>query len=72
LNDLLRRADARYVSPVFLSLIYLGFGDNEKAWRMLETAYRERNPVLPVLNAWPSCDHLRSDPRFQKLFKAFL
>jgi len=72
LNDLLRRADARYVSPVFLSLIYLGFGDNEKAWQMLETAYRERNPVLPVLNAWPSCDHLRSDPRFQKLFKAFL
>lgn len=72
LDDLLCLARTRYVSPVFLSVVYLGFGDIEKTFEMLEAGFQERSPVLPVLNAWPSFDSLRDDPRFQRLFEAFL
>ena len=49
--------------------LYLGLGDNEKAFLWLERAYDERAAFLRFLAVDPSFDTLRSDPRFQELLR---
>lgn len=72
LKTFLHMAEERYVSPVLLSLVYLGLGRTEEAFHELEKAARERSPLLPVLNAWPTLDGLNSNSRFKKLLLPFL
>jgi TolB-like protein/DNA-binding winged helix-turn-helix (wHTH) protein/Tfp pilus assembly protein PilF len=55
------------ISPVFLSFIYAGLGDNDQALACLERAYRERSFLLTTISPQPMLDPLRSDPRFQNL-----
>jgi hypothetical protein len=55
------------ISPVFLSFIYAGLGDNDQALACLERAYRERSFLLTTISLQPMLDSLRWDPRFQNL-----
>ena len=55
------------VSPVHLSFIYAGLGDNDRALECLERAYRERSFMLTNIAQQAMFDRLRRDPRFQDL-----
>ncbi|HET9529627.1 MAG TPA: tetratricopeptide repeat protein, partial [Blastocatellia bacterium] len=66
LNGLAKRA---YVPPFTLGLAYLGIGDKDRAFEYLEQACEERSPNLVGLKTDPTFDHLRSDPRFQNLYR---
>ena len=44
----------------------LAHGERERALRLLESL-QPRGPVLGFALRWPTCDPLRSDPRFQRL-----
>jgi TolB-like protein/DNA-binding winged helix-turn-helix (wHTH) protein/tetratricopeptide (TPR) repeat protein len=48
--------------------IHIGLGDHDKAFAILEKAYREGLSVKRLLDA-PYLDPLRSDPRFQDLVR---
>ena len=48
---------------------YSELGDKERAIALLERAYQEHDPWLPMDLANPDWDELRSDPRFQDLLR---
>jgi serine/threonine-protein kinase len=64
LHDLEERAARDYISPYFIALIHLEFGENEKALDLLQKAYEDRSALLTWLKVDPKLDRLRSDPRF--------
>jgi len=67
---LLRELDSmtasRYVSSYGRTLILLGLRDDE-VFHWLDRSYEERASWLLYLGLDPRFDHLRADPRFQKL-----
>jgi class 3 adenylate cyclase/TolB-like protein/Tfp pilus assembly protein PilF len=69
LNELNRLGQERFVTPFCQAMIYLGTGDNGKAIDWLEKAYAERSVWMGWLKVQPMLDPLRSDPRFQALYK---
>jgi serine/threonine-protein kinase len=54
----------RYVSPYTLATICIALGDPERAFRHLEQAFAERDPMMVFLRVHPRLDPLRGDPRF--------
>ena len=52
-----------------LAASYSELGDKERALALLERAYQEHDPWLPMDMAAPRFDPLRSDPRFQDLLR---
>lgn len=58
----------RYVDPGFFALNYFALGDKDRAFQLLDQAYRDRSPVMALLNL-PRSDAMRSDPRFTALVK---
>ncbi len=58
-----------YVSPVELSMLYIGLGENDKAIASLEKGYAEHDSQLQFLGVEPHFDGLRKDPRFIELMK---
>ena len=58
-----------YVPALFVSAIYTGLGDRERAMQWLQKAYDERTEYLIFLNVEPMADPLRSDPRFKDLLR---
>lgn len=58
-----------HVEPTDLALIYIKFGDKDRAFTWLEKAYEERSPHLVCLNSSPWFDALRSDPRYTDLLR---
>jgi Tfp pilus assembly protein PilF len=64
LQDEARRG---YVSPVAFGMIYLGVGDRDRVFEMLERAYAERRGWLAYLTVNPLLDPLRGDARFDAL-----
>jgi tetratricopeptide (TPR) repeat protein len=52
-----------------LAAFYAELGDKERALALLEKAYQEHDPWLPMDMAAPRLDPLRSDPRFQDLLR---
>jgi len=59
-----------YYSPLYLVDIYCALGDREKALEFSEKGYQERDVgwIMPAL--WsPSCDFIKSDPRFRDPMK---
>jgi tetratricopeptide (TPR) repeat protein len=69
LDELLRLANARYVSPYNLAVVYSGLGEREKALDCLEKAFEEREPKMTFLKVEPKWNNLRGEPRFSALMK---
>jgi TolB-like protein len=67
LDQLMVLSNQRYVSAASFATVYLGLGDKEQAFNVLEKAYEERSAGLPLLKVNPIWDPLRSDPRFEAL-----
>jgi serine/threonine protein kinase/Tfp pilus assembly protein PilF len=68
-DDLVELSQKRFVSPFYIAMIYVGLGDQEKAFENLEKAYEERESFMAFINTWPVLEGLRPDPRFQDLVK---
>ncbi len=64
LNDLQQLKDQRYVSPYTVAAIYAGLGDQEQAFKWLQTAVEERDIWLMNLKVDPVFAKLRSQRQF--------
>jgi TolB-like protein/predicted Ser/Thr protein kinase len=58
-----------YSSAYEIATLYADSGDKDQAFRWLDTAYQERDRLLPGLKADFLFDSLRSDPRFAELVR---
>jgi TolB-like protein/DNA-binding winged helix-turn-helix (wHTH) protein/Tfp pilus assembly protein PilF len=68
LHNFQRETKTPYVSPYLIATLYAGLGEKDKAFEMLEKAYREKCLDLSwSLKADLRMDSLRSDPRYKKL-----
>ena len=56
-------------SPWAIAARYTGIGETEEAFTWPERGYRERDPLMVCLKAFPAFDPLRSDPRYQDLLR---
>ena len=54
-------------SSFHIALVHIGLGNDDRAFQLLEDAFRERAFHFIYLNADPKFDRLRSDPRFDNL-----
>jgi serine/threonine protein kinase/Flp pilus assembly protein TadD len=69
LAELQALSKQRYVSPFPIAWIYMGLGDEDRAFEWLEKAYEERAGRLVYLKVERAFDPLRSDPRFGDLVR---
>jgi tetratricopeptide (TPR) repeat protein len=69
IDDLMARANNRYVPPYTIALIYAGLSEPDSAFEWLERAYAARDVHLVFLPVDPRWDGLRSDPRFQSIIE---
>ncbi len=67
LNDLQQLQGTRYVSPYTVAAIHAGLGDQEQAFKWLETAVEGRDIWLMNLKVDPVFVKLRSNPKFTNL-----
>ncbi|HEX4919166.1 MAG TPA: tetratricopeptide repeat protein, partial [Candidatus Bathyarchaeia archaeon] len=67
-QELERRGRAKYVSPLILAVVSLGFQENERALNMLEKNFAPGRFADEQLRQ-PIYDPIRSDPRFQNLLR---
>jgi len=59
-----------WVAPYNVAVIYAGLGDKDRAFALLEQAFKDRSYYLPTyLSTDARMDSLRSDPRFGKLHR---
>ncbi|MFB3826571.1 MAG: winged helix-turn-helix domain-containing tetratricopeptide repeat protein [Bryobacteraceae bacterium] len=56
-----------YVSPRALLCLYAGLGERDLAFELLEKAYQDHDSLPFWLCACPTCQPLRSDPRFDEM-----
>jgi eukaryotic-like serine/threonine-protein kinase len=66
LNEVARR---RYVPPLSYATIYVGLGERDLAFKLLEKCDEECAPSLRGLKTDPLFDALRADPRFARLMR---
>jgi Tfp pilus assembly protein PilF len=64
LAEMKTRSGQSYVSPVGAADIYLGLGEREQAFAMLQQAMQVRSADLMFLANAPEFDSLHGDPRF--------
>jgi len=58
-----------YISPYLIAEFYAQLGEENQAFRWLNTAYQERDGDLLGLKTDYSLDSIRSDPRFAELVR---
>lgn len=58
----------QYVAPAAFWSIYFGLGENDVAFKWLEKGYADRSGYMVGLKL-PTYDNVRSDPRFQAIYK---
>lgn len=68
LDQLIRLSSQRYISPVLLSQVAIGLGDEERALSYLDHAFQIRAAELVWIGVRPVFDSLRSKPRFRELY----
>jgi serine/threonine protein kinase/Tfp pilus assembly protein PilF len=59
----------KYVTPISRAWIYLGLGENDKAFEWLEKAYETHATWIVYIKIDPYYVNIRSDPRFKALLK---
>jgi len=69
LAELTELSKRQYVQPSYMSLLYSGLGDKERALEWLEKAYVNRDDRLIFVISDPMIDNIRSDSRFQELVR---
>jgi TolB-like protein/DNA-binding winged helix-turn-helix (wHTH) protein len=70
LHDLEKTSKNTYVSAYTFATIYASLGDKDKAFQLLEKAYREKSlDISWHLKSDLRIDNLRTDPRFQNLMR---
>ena len=70
LGDLERKSKDGYVSSYMIATIYAGLGNKEKTLEFLEKAYQERSlDIAWYFKSDQRIDNLRSDPRFQAIWR---
>ena len=57
------------VSTRALLCLYAGLGERDLAFELLEKAYQDHDPLPFWLCACPTCQPLRSDPRFDEMVR---
>ena len=62
-------ARGRYVSPVSRAQIYIGLGEKDRAFELLDKGYKTHASWLTYLKIDFFYDSLRDDPRFQDLLR---
>ncbi len=67
LAQMIEQSKKQYVSPFYISIVYAGLHENEKAMDWLEKAYEDRSNAIIFVKVDPDFDGLRSNPRFQVL-----
>jgi tetratricopeptide (TPR) repeat protein len=67
LNDLQQVQEQRYVSPYTVAAIHAGLGDQDQAFKWLETAVEGRDIWLMNLKVDPVFAKLRSNRKFTDL-----
>jgi serine/threonine protein kinase/tetratricopeptide (TPR) repeat protein len=58
-----------YFKPYFIAISYVALGNHDKAFEYLEKSFAERDNWLLWFATEPKLDPLRSDPRFDELFR---
>jgi Tfp pilus assembly protein PilF len=69
LEELQQVAKEKYVSPFPVAATYVGLGETDKAFEMLEKAYVERSWAMGMLKVNPIFDPIRSDRRYVELLR---
>ena len=67
LEQLVRLAEQRYVSPSLIAQVHAGFEDADRAFEWLQRASEVHAVDLAWLHVRPVFDQLRADPRFNAL-----
>ena len=67
--ELAALSKARYVPPIYSSMVYMGLGDRDRALDFLQKAFADRSDWIMQLKADPEFDPLRNDSRFQELLR---
>jgi adenylate cyclase len=62
-------SEKRYFSAMFISRVYAGMSEVDKAIEWLEKAYEERDPIFSLVKSVPSHDYMHTNPRFKALLK---
>ena len=68
LDELKTLAKQSDLSPYQLAVVYVGLGEKDRAFELLEKA-KVGSTLLKYLKMDPRFDSLRSDPRFQDLLR---
>jgi tetratricopeptide (TPR) repeat protein len=63
------RASHAYVPSWFLSIVWIGLNDHDRAFESLEDAFRGHEPCLVSLKVDPVFDPIRCYPRFAKMVR---
>jgi len=69
LARLLDTGKRKYVSPVYIAMIYTALDEPDEAFAWLEKACEQRDEFVLYLNVDPRFNRLRADARFQTLLQ---
>ncbi len=71
--ELLRQLEARYTSGVAvasnIATIYIGLGDQEKAYEWLEKGFEDKDIEITRSHWYPQFNTIREEPRFKELMQ---
>ena len=70
LRELQDRAKLEFIDPYYVTIIYVGLGQQDETLAWLNKAYDERSFWLFWLRVEPKFDHLRSDSRYKDLVRS--
>nr|QEO73765.1 TPR repeat-containing protein [uncultured bacterium] len=68
-DELKKKSGRQYVSAYCKAIVAIGLNEYDEAFRHLDDAYHEHSEWLMWIKVNPALDHLRHDPRFDKLLQ---
>ncbi len=69
IDDLKIRSKDEQIPSIASAVIYIGLGEKDHAFELLDKAYEEGSAELGKIKVLPPYDSLRSEPRFIALLK---